>query len=188
VAGVGSKASSHAGVVLDNIVTVVDAKHIQRHLQPQPCTASHGFGLHSAPASITKASHRLNDASEGLHEGKSAPSGDNSASNITNAVSQQIQGGHVKEPKGMPMAATSDPSSDLHHEHLSGAVNEAQRQLAYADIVLLNKTDLVSQEHLVNIDRAIRKHNASVKVSCALLWCLALEARWAHDLLKFVPQ
>jgi G3E family GTPase len=181
VAGVGSKASSHAGVVLDNIVTVVDAKHIQRHLQPQACTAS-------APASTTKASHRLNDAPEGLDVGKSAPSGDNSASNITNAVSQQIQGGHVKEPKGMPMAATSDPSSDLHHEHLSGAVNEAQRQLAYADIVLLNKTDLVSQEHLVNIDRAMRKHNASVKVSCALLWCLASEARWAHDLLKFVSQ
>jgi G3E family GTPase len=41
---------------------------------------------------------------------------------------------------------------------------EAQEQIAFADIVLLNKTDLVSPEELADIDRRIRKLNPLAKV------------------------
>lgn len=45
-----------------------------------------------------------------------------------------------------------------------GSVNEAQQQVACADIVLLNKTDLVSNSDLDTVEESIRAINASALV------------------------
>lgn len=45
-----------------------------------------------------------------------------------------------------------------------GVINEAQRQLAYADKVLVNKTDLASEEEIAGVERAIREVNATAQV------------------------
>ena len=41
---------------------------------------------------------------------------------------------------------------------------EAQEQIAFADAILLNKTDLVSKEELENVERMIRRINAFAKI------------------------
>ncbi len=41
---------------------------------------------------------------------------------------------------------------------------EAQEQIAFADIILLNKTDLVSSEELKKVEQVIRKSNSIAKV------------------------
>lgn len=42
--------------------------------------------------------------------------------------------------------------------------DEAQEQIAFADVILLNKTDLVSNEHLEELERRIRSMNALCKI------------------------
>ncbi|MGK7875917.1 MAG: GTP-binding protein [Xenococcaceae cyanobacterium] len=42
--------------------------------------------------------------------------------------------------------------------------NEAQEQIAFADVILLNKTDLVSPEELDELEKRIRGMNAMVKI------------------------
>jgi len=44
------------------------------------------------------------------------------------------------------------------------AVNEAQRQVAYADIILLNKTDLVNAAALPALHATLKRHNESTQV------------------------
>ena len=41
---------------------------------------------------------------------------------------------------------------------------EAQEQIAFADIILLNKADLVSQEQLAEVERTIRKSNPFARI------------------------
>jgi len=51
--------------------------------------------------------------------------------------------------------------------HLNGQLgehHEAEEQIAFADIVLLNKTDLVETEDLVSVEDRIRKINAYAKI------------------------
>ena len=51
--------------------------------------------------------------------------------------------------------------------HLNGQLgehHEAEEQIAFADIVLLNKTDLVETEDLVRVQDRIRKINAYAKI------------------------
>lgn len=56
-------------------------------------------------------------------------------------------------------------SSQLAAVRSSGAVNEAQQQIAYADVVLLNKVDLVtSEQELLTVERRIGSLNASADV------------------------
>ncbi|PSC71484.1 COBW domain-containing 1-like [Micractinium conductrix] len=45
-----------------------------------------------------------------------------------------------------------------------GGVNEAQQQVAFADVVLLNKTDLASEEELGQIERQLRQINEAASV------------------------
>ncbi|MEG4580412.1 GTP-binding protein [Microcoleus sp. MON1_C5] len=42
--------------------------------------------------------------------------------------------------------------------------DEAQEQIAFADVVLLNKTDLVSEEELAELEKRIRAMNAMAKI------------------------
>jgi len=42
--------------------------------------------------------------------------------------------------------------------------SEAQEQIAFADVILLNKTDLVSEPHLEELERRIRSMNAIAKI------------------------
>jgi len=42
--------------------------------------------------------------------------------------------------------------------------SEAQEQIAFADVILLNKTDLVSEPHLEELERWIRSMNAIAKI------------------------
>ncbi|KAL4457856.1 hypothetical protein ABPG75_012721 [Micractinium tetrahymenae] len=46
-----------------------------------------------------------------------------------------------------------------------GAVNEAQQQVAFADVVLLNKTDLASEAELAEIEAEIRGMNAEAGIT-----------------------
>ena len=52
----------------------------------------------------------------------------------------------------------------LDDEKPEGAENEAVEQVAFADRLLLNKTDLVTEEDLVRIETRLKSMNAAVKI------------------------
>merc|ERR1719408_984639 len=52
----------------------------------------------------------------------------------------------------------------LDEEKPEGAENEAVEQVAFADRLLLNKTDLVSEEDLVRVEKRLKALNASVPI------------------------
>lgn len=49
-------------------------------------------------------------------------------------------------------------------EMKDGAVNEAVQQVAFADVMLLNKGDLVNEEELANVERRCRNLNSTCKM------------------------
>ncbi|NJR23111.1 MAG: GTP-binding protein [Richelia sp. CSU_2_1] len=53
---------------------------------------------------------------------------------------------------------------DAKHIHQHWDADEAQEQIAFADVVLLNKTDLVTPEELAELERRIRSMNAMAKI------------------------
>jgi G3E family GTPase len=53
---------------------------------------------------------------------------------------------------------------DTRHIHQHWEAEEAQEQIAFADIILLNKTDLVTSEELENLEKSIRNINAMAKI------------------------
>ncbi|QUY42551.1 GTP-binding protein [Acaryochloris marina] len=53
---------------------------------------------------------------------------------------------------------------DAKHIHQHWDADEAQEQIAFADVVLLNKTDLVSAADLVDLENRIRSMNAMAKI------------------------
>jgi G3E family GTPase len=53
---------------------------------------------------------------------------------------------------------------DAKHIHQHWEAEEAQEQIAFADVVLLNKTDLVTPEELDELERRIRSMNALAKI------------------------
>ena len=53
---------------------------------------------------------------------------------------------------------------DAQHISMHWESDEAQEQIAFADVVLLNKTDLVSSEELQQLEHKIRTMNAMVKI------------------------
>ncbi|KAL6114038.1 zng1a [Pungitius sinensis] len=52
----------------------------------------------------------------------------------------------------------------LTEEKTDGLVNEAARQIAVADLTIINKTDLVNEEELAQIREAVRSVNGLVKI------------------------
>ena len=52
----------------------------------------------------------------------------------------------------------------LDEEKPEGAENEAVEQVAFADRLLLNKTDLVEEADLVRIEKRLKSMNASAKI------------------------
>ncbi|KAK1892004.1 COBW domain containing protein 1 [Dissostichus eleginoides] len=52
----------------------------------------------------------------------------------------------------------------LTEEKADGLVNEAARQIAVADLTIINKTDLVNEEELAQIREAVRSVNGLVKI------------------------
>ncbi|XP_067425305.1 zinc-regulated GTPase metalloprotein activator 1A-like isoform X2 [Emydura macquarii macquarii] len=52
----------------------------------------------------------------------------------------------------------------LTEEKPDGLVNEATRQVALADLIIINKTDLISQEEMNKIRTAVRSINGLVKI------------------------
>jgi G3E family GTPase len=53
---------------------------------------------------------------------------------------------------------------DARHIHQHWDADEAQEQIAFADVVLLNKTDLVTPAELDDLERRIRGMNAIAKI------------------------
>lgn len=53
---------------------------------------------------------------------------------------------------------------DAKHIHQHWDADEAQEQIAFADVVLLNKTDLVSEADLADLENRIRSMNAMTKI------------------------
>ncbi|KAF6264519.1 CobW/HypB/UreG, nucleotide-binding domain-containing protein [Scenedesmus sp. NREL 46B-D3] len=49
-------------------------------------------------------------------------------------------------------------------EEASGGINEIAQQLAFSDLILLNKTDLVDQEQLAVVQAAVRRINQSAQL------------------------
>ncbi|XP_048360572.1 COBW domain-containing protein 2-like isoform X2 [Sphaerodactylus townsendi] len=52
----------------------------------------------------------------------------------------------------------------LKEEKPSGLINEAARQIALADLIIINKTDLVPQEGLMKLRKAVRSINGLTKI------------------------
>ncbi|KAG7670129.1 putative COBW domain-containing protein 1 [Nannochloris sp. 'desiccata'] len=52
----------------------------------------------------------------------------------------------------------------LKEERLDGGVNEAQQQIAFADVVLLNKIDLVDESALTRVEAEVAAVNAAVEI------------------------
>ncbi|MEM9505243.1 MAG: GTP-binding protein, partial [Cyanobacteria bacterium P01_E01_bin.43] len=53
--------------------------------------------------------------------------------------------------------------------------SEAQEQIAFADVILLNKSDLVSPEHLENLEKKVRGLNAIATIHSTQNCAIALE-------------
>ncbi|MBM3981794.1 MAG: GTP-binding protein [Planctomycetes bacterium] len=53
---------------------------------------------------------------------------------------------------------------DAKHVLLHWDSHEVQEQIAFADVILLNKTDLVTEAELVKLEKLIRKMNATAKI------------------------
>lgn len=53
---------------------------------------------------------------------------------------------------------------DTKHIHQHWSADEAQEQIAFADVILLNKTDLVTSEELEDLEKRIRSMNAMAKI------------------------
>ncbi|MEL6224257.1 MAG: GTP-binding protein [Cyanobacteria bacterium J06627_8] len=53
---------------------------------------------------------------------------------------------------------------DSRHIHQHWDSDEAQEQIAFADVILLNKTDLVSEDELADLEQRIKDMNALVKI------------------------
>lgn len=53
---------------------------------------------------------------------------------------------------------------DAKHIHQHWDADEAQEQIAFADVILLNKTDLVSEADLADLENRIRSMNAMTKI------------------------
>ncbi|WP_373478330.1 GTP-binding protein [Geminocystis sp.] len=53
---------------------------------------------------------------------------------------------------------------DTKHIHQHWNADEAQEQIAFADVILLNKTDLVTSEELEDLEKRIRSMNAMAKI------------------------
>ncbi|NJN30931.1 MAG: GTP-binding protein [Synechococcales cyanobacterium RM1_1_8] len=53
---------------------------------------------------------------------------------------------------------------DAKHIHQHWEADEAQEQLAFADVILLNKTDLVEEADLIALEQRIRSMNAMAKI------------------------
>ncbi|EFN58776.1 hypothetical protein CHLNCDRAFT_29783 [Chlorella variabilis] len=75
-----------------------------------------------------------------------------------------VDGRHVERQLGAPRPA--------------GAINEAQQQVAFADVVLLNKVDLAGEEQLARVEGTIRGMNAEA----AILRCQRCEIDLARIL------
>lgn len=52
----------------------------------------------------------------------------------------------------------------LHETRSDGGVNEAQQQVAFADVVLLNKIDLVDEEYIQHVERDIKAVNSEAEI------------------------
>nr|CAD7454688.1 unnamed protein product [Timema tahoe] len=71
------------------------------------------------------------------------------------------------------------PGLNPSHAEENGLLNEAVRQIALADLVIVNKVDLVSPEHVEQLKKEIRENNAG---KFEYEWC----ERWGvHALFSF---
>ncbi|NET02559.1 MAG: GTP-binding protein [Sphaerospermopsis sp. SIO1G2] len=65
---------------------------------------------------------------------------------------------------------------DAKHIWLHWEADEAQEQIAFADVILLNKTDLVTPEILAQLEQRIRSMNAMAKIYCTQNSELSMDA------------
>ncbi|XP_076462328.1 zinc-regulated GTPase metalloprotein activator 1-like [Babylonia areolata] len=52
----------------------------------------------------------------------------------------------------------------IHERKEDGSINESQRQIALADVIIINKTDLVSSEELLKLRQEVRSINSFAKL------------------------
>lgn len=141
-ADVHAAVSSDTGAGVNNAVVPV-------HYAPDVRDSGHTSASHSEPSSA--ATHILH-AQPG---GASSPASGDPVRSLE-AVPAPLP------PAGNHHAPTHHATRDPHQ--MAAAVNEAQKQIAYADVILLNKTDLVSVNQLAVVSHALRKHNSAAEI------------------------
>lgn len=67
-------------------------------------------------------------------------------------------------PRGGASSAECPVRAGLDVGHYPGAINEAVQQLAYADTVVVNKTDLVKEDELKEVKAKIKSVNAFARM------------------------
>ena len=71
---------------------------------------------------------------------------------------------HYRIDSILCLADAKHVAMHMEEEKPDGAVNEAVQQVAFADRILLNKIDLVSEEEIATLEKTIRSVNASADV------------------------
>lgn len=131
------------GLYLDAIVTVVDGRNIGRQLRAAP-QQQEAAQLPSASSS----------------GGGPAPATAAAAVGITPSSQPTQQSlGHAAAA-GSPSATATAAAADSG----GASVNEAQLQIAYANVVLLNKIDLLSAAQIVDAEASVRAINSTASI------------------------
>ena len=122
---------------LDGIVTVVDAKHIGRHLRRREQQQQEQQQREGSMESNGK-----QEKGESLGQGASENEKDNT----------------THEPSLPPSSSTTPTEPNDYHRE------EAYRQICVADRLLLNKTDLVSEQDLLKLEGELRGLNGMARI------------------------
>lgn len=134
-------------------MTVADAKNIRRQLTGNTPEAIPGqAGAHDVAATPGASSSHTPGSSD-AHPAPGVPGA-------------LLPSGQSMLP--VPGSLSGEAAAAQPHAAEGPPVNEAQQQVAYADVILLNKTDLVPPEELQEVRRALLRHNAAAEVvECA---------------------
>lgn len=69
--------------------------------------------------------------------------------------------GHAAEATS---SALSEPSQTVQHSHIGPELSTAHLQISHADVIVINKTDLVSADELTQVRQRIQSINALAKI------------------------
>ncbi|CAM9633926.1 unnamed protein product [Phaeothamnion confervicola] len=157
---------------LDGIVTLVDAKNIMRHL--------HGAAAPAVSGDAASAADRGdgNDVGTSEHERDVAASSEEPQA--VPGKQQQLAAADNSENGSFAKSVLNDPAAAALPP---GRPTDAMLQIAYADRILLNKSDLVTPGQLAAVERAVRRVNGVAEIRRTRR--AAVELDWVLDTRSF---